>query len=197
MIALGLSGLSCQLSIACSEIQGSSTPAPTTVAAEDPFAPKPQPSSAPGQDTPVSNGDPFAESHSPSQPAKDLTPAAALPPKKSAADILKMFDAPMQVCCFTVLCDVVNAPCMITLCITADVSMTVQTLLSSRTCRLVRSCLAQGMKVRDMLFVDRVSHVLGASTEWTGRRLASAWHGNAHAWHDATALWRNAGKRLA
>ncbi|KAK9906359.1 hypothetical protein WJX75_000511 [Coccomyxa subellipsoidea] len=78
--------------------QGSTSPAAPSAAspADDPFAPKPQASAASRQEPPSSPGDPFAESQGAQQPPPKEPVAAAPAPKKSAADILKMFDAPMQ-----------------------------------------------------------------------------------------------------
>lgn len=80
-------------------VQGSTSPAAPSAAspANDPFAPKPQASAASRQEAPSSPGDPFAESQGAQQPPPKEPVAAAPAPKKSAADILKMFDAPMQV----------------------------------------------------------------------------------------------------
>lgn len=85
----------------CQHLQGSTTPeglstAPVS-AAEDPFAPKAQPSGpAARQEPPASLDDPFADAPSVQRPGREAAAASPVP-KKSAADILKMFDAPMQV----------------------------------------------------------------------------------------------------
>ncbi|BDA46427.1 probable ADP-ribosylation factor GTPase-activating protein AGD5 at N-terminal half [Coccomyxa sp. Obi] len=81
--------------------QGSTTPeassSASVSAAEDPFAPKAQPSgrAAAQQEPPASLDDPFADAPSVQRPGREAATASPVP-KKSAADILKMFDAPVH-----------------------------------------------------------------------------------------------------